>query len=202
MAQPYDDEAKDPAAIRRVIDETRDFVDHGLREIRQTPFGFSQDTILDDPVLLEPFLDHVNPRLRADAITFIAIHYLRLKNHFKQFLQQCVDLVRSTDPDEGVRQPGIQALGWLCRHAADPRLIVELSRPILDPGVNPTTRAKAYATLVSSIDSGSVRGGVEAFLKINAIVMDHQPLSDFELNFVRSVLARLCPSGAGYPPAR
>lgn len=181
----------DPAMVRRMIDETRDFVDRGLRSTCETTFGLSQDTLLADPTLLAHFLEHANPALRADALVFTSMNIKVLATHFRHFLRRCTEIVRGSDPDVQVQLATLTAIGWLHIHQADPRALGELGRVALDPTLDIRLRTRAYASFVSSLRPGTIPGHIDAFLKLRSIEIDHEPLTDTEFGFVRKAMTLL-----------
>jgi hypothetical protein len=201
MARSPDDRPEpDPATIRRVVKETRVFVDQGLREMCEKTFGHSQDVILADPALLEPFLDHASPALRADAATFLAIHWEKLRGHFPRFPRRCVESAEDGSCDRQVRLAAITALGFLWSRSRESASLAVLARLALDADQVPAIRNRAYDVFVSSIDVRSVPGALEALLRLPAVAIRHEPLTDIDTSFVRAAMATLCPSwtpGAG-----
>jgi len=165
MSRPDDSMADNPAELRRYLAETREFTDRTMKEGFETSFGLPIAALKSDPKLIDYFLCHDNPRLRADAITFVSYYYGDVGRHFVRFAGECLELSRS-GPDREVRAAAISALSHLYEHTRDNNLLTGLSRTVLDPDEEETFRKKAYLGFTGAVMSEELKspGGFEAII--------------------------------------
>jgi hypothetical protein len=190
MIQPSDEPAADdPKAVQRFVAETCDYIDRTLREGFETSFGVAVDDLKTDPELLEYFLRHNNPKLRASAIVFASFHYNELGWRFRGLPEEFAKLARD-EPDREVRHAAISALSSLYSQTRDRATLAALARLVLDPGEEPFFRKKAYMAFTNATGTmADIPGALEAFFKFQEVL--HRDLSDYEFGFVRSALKHL-----------
>jgi len=190
VSRPDDSIADNPAELRRYLAETKEFVNRVVREGYETTFGLSAEALKSDPKLLDYFLRHDNPRLRACAITFVAQYYGDVGRHFGRFTQECLKLSRS-DPDQEIRKAAICALSTFYTASHDKNLLTCLARFVLDPEEEEPCRKIAYMGFTNAVAVEEIHspGGFEALIVRFREILSRD-ISDYERGFVRSVLAR------------
>ena len=179
----------EPDAVRQFAKEACDFADNKLCESYESTFGLSVDALISDPKLLEKFMDHDDPRLRAVAVSFASRYYHALSDRLGHFTELCIQLA-SAESHKGLRHAAIVAMGSIYPRTLDKAILANLARLALDPHVEEFFRNQAYLAFNAAVGMDSrVPGAFDAYLNAREVL--DRGMTNRERNYIRTALRNL-----------
>ena len=162
---PGDRSGLDDQAIRQAAAKIRVDTERDMEASYERAFGLTVAMLLADPKLLDHFLGHDSPRLRADAVVFAESHLAALggvRGWVKRFRH-----LTENDPAEEVRAAALFALATSYEETRDRRQLEYVFAALNDEGLVRQVRSAAYVGLIVTLHLTELMRGLTTVTDID-----------------------------------